>query len=185
MEIRTERLIIRSLTVDDIPLLQNYFFRNRFFLKRWEPARPDSYYTRDSLFKMLAAEKIDEKRRTAIRVYLFLKENPTVLIGFAALTSIQYGYVLSCQLGYKLDSEYINRGLMSETLSSLIDYAFHSLGLHRIESNVMPTNMPSRRIMEKFQFTEEGIKKRYRKINGTWEDHIQYSLYNKELEIDC
>ncbi len=182
MNLTTKRLVLRSSRVTDASILREYFIKNKEFLSPWEPLREDNYYSLESLEKMIKAEKVDEQRGRAVRLYIFRKGDPQRIIGFAGLTNIQYGFFLSCCLGYKLDQDYINCGYISEALKELIDLAFQKLGLHRIESNVMPSNYPSRRVMEKLGFSEEGISPEYLKINGKWEDHIHYVLLNKELE---
>jgi ribosomal-protein-alanine N-acetyltransferase len=53
--------------------------------------------------------------------------------------------------------------------------------LHRIEANVMPRNLRSRRVLAKLGFAEEGLARQYLKINGVWEDHIHYVMFNDDL----
>ena len=42
----------------------------------------------------------------------------------------------------------------------------------------MPRNQRSRRVVEKLGFAEEGLARKYLKINGVWEDHIHYVILN-------
>jgi len=48
----------------------------------------------------------------------------------------------------------------------LLQYAFESLKLHRIEVNIIPRNAPSRRVVEKLGIRFEGIAERYLEIDG-------------------
>ncbi|WP_278244288.1 GNAT family N-acetyltransferase [Caldisalinibacter kiritimatiensis] len=92
------------------------------------------------------------------------------------------GPFLSCFLGYKLDKDEVNKGYMTEALKMGIDIAFNELKLHRIEANIMPKNEASLRIVKKLGFYEEGVAKKYLKINGKWEDHIHMVLLNEDIE---
>ncbi len=68
---------------------------------------------------------------------------------------------------------------MEEALREVINYAFFTLNLHRIEANIMPYNEASIKLVEKLNFKREGLAPKYLKINGTWEDHIHFSLINE------
>jgi ribosomal-protein-alanine N-acetyltransferase len=46
----------------------------------------------------------------------------------------------------------------------------------------MPRNLPSRRVVTKLGFVEEGLGRKYLKINGVWEDHLHYALLNPDEE---
>ena len=110
--------------------------------------------------------------------YLFLQQAPQRLIGSIALSNIVWGCFLSCFLGYKLDGDYTNNGYMTQAIKAVSRYAFDTLCLHRIEANVIPRNLSSRRVLEKCGFHNEGLSKSYLKINGVWEDHIHMVLLN-------
>jgi ribosomal-protein-alanine N-acetyltransferase len=65
---------------------------------------------------------------------------------------------------------------MSAALQSLLPFAFERLGLHRIEAACLPHNEASRKLLEKSGFQEEGLARRYLRINGSWQDHVLYAL---------
>ena len=59
---------------------------------------------------------------------------------------------------------------------ALSEFAFSTLGLHRLEAACIPENAPSRRLLVKAGFTEEGFARAYLKINGVWRDHVLFGL---------
>jgi ribosomal-protein-alanine N-acetyltransferase len=61
-----------------------------------------------------------------------------------------------------------------------MEIVFNDLGLHRIEANVMPKNKPALNLLEKLGYYNEGIAKKYLKIDGVWEDHIHMVYLNEE-----
>ncbi|KNF08661.1 acetyltransferase [Gottschalkia purinilytica] len=75
----------------------------------------------------------------------------------------------------------VNKGYITEAIKKGIDIMFNNYGLHRIEANIMPKNKPSLRVVGKLGFYNEGLARKYLKINGVWEDHIHMVLLNDNL----
>jgi len=117
-----------------------------------------------------------------VRFWLFKKEDQMLEkpLGTLALTNIIRGVFKSCFLGYKMDEDEINKGYMTEAIKALVKIAFSELNLHRIEANIMPRNERSIRVVEKCGFINEGLAKKYLKINGIWEDHYHMVILNEE-----
>ncbi len=178
----TERLLLRSLTIDDTSELLKYYTKNRNFLKEWEPERVESFYTYESMKSLIESGTVSTETRTGLGLYIFKKNNNETILGYCGLSNIVYGAFLSCFLGYKLDSEEINKGYMTEGIKGVIELAFMEYGLHRIEANIIPRNIRSRRVVEKLGFKNEGRSEKYLKINGKWEDHVHYVLLNRKVE---
>lgn len=177
----TNRLLLRSLILEDSELLIDYLQRNRNFLKEWEPIRNEGYYTLESVQNRIEDENKSIEDRSCIPLYI-INKGDNKIIGKVSLTNIVYGPFLSCYLGYNLDEKEINKGKITEALSQLIEIAFKDYKLHRIEANIIPRNIRSKKVAIKLGFTEEGLSKKYLKISGKWEDHIHYVLLNQEIE---
>jgi ribosomal-protein-alanine N-acetyltransferase len=62
----------------------------------------------------------------------------------------------------------------------LSSFTFEHLKLHRVAAGVMPRNHASKRVLEKLGFQKEGLLRENVCINGVWEDHLQYSILQKE-----
>ena len=69
---------------------------------------------------------------------------------------------------------------MSEATRLTLDFAFGQLGLHRIEAACLPTNAPSRGLLEKTGFQYEGYARGYLRIDGAWRDHVLYAILRDE-----
>jgi RimJ/RimL family protein N-acetyltransferase len=63
----------------------------------------------------------------------------------------------SAELGYWLGEPYWGRGIISESVKAITEYATQDLGLSRIESYVFSWNPASARVLEKMGFEREGI----------------------------
>lgn len=80
------------------------------------------------------------------------------------------------EIGYDLDPEFWNQGLMSEALTPIIHFGFTQMGLHSIEGNIHPDNIGSQRTLEKQGFVREGYFKDHYFYNGSFSDTASYSL---------
>lgn len=98
------------------------------------------------------------------------------IIGVANLSQIFYRAFQNAYLGYYVDVDFAGQGLMSEGVHLAIDYAFDTLNLHRVESNIQPENRASINLVKRLGFTKEGFSRRYLKINGEWRDHERWAL---------
>jgi len=169
----------RQITLDDTKEVLNFYIRNREAFREWEPIRNSEFFTLEKQREIIDVELEEIKGKRLYRLWLFEGEK---VIGAIALSNIVYGCFLSCNLGYKIDENYQNRGLAQIGIRKIIEIAFNELGLHRIEANIMPKNKKSIHIVEKLGFEDEGYAKRYLKINGKWEDHIHFVILNEKLE---
>jgi ribosomal-protein-alanine N-acetyltransferase len=180
LELPTARLVLKVVGPDFARQSLDYYTRNRAFLAEWNPLPTPEFYTLSHHGERLRAELDQIKQDRMVRFWLFKREDVALdrAIGNIAFNNIVRGAFQSCHLGYQLDEREVNQGFITEALRRAIDYAFDDMKLHRIEANVMPRNLRSRRVVEKLGFAEEGLAKQYLKINGVWEDHIHYVLLN-------
>ncbi|MCY9658329.1 GNAT family N-acetyltransferase [Paenibacillus chondroitinus] len=176
---KTERMSLVRLDPTSSELVLDYVNRNRAFLKEWEIERNELYYTNSHQADLLEKEVKLIEDGLLIKVWMLYEDR---VIGSISLSNIVRGAFQSCHLGYRMDGSLVNRGLMTEGVQAIIDYAFEVVGLHRIEANIMPRNAASLRVVEKLGFYEEGLAFKYLKIHGVWEDHIHMVLRNTAME---
>ncbi len=98
------------------------------------------------------------------------------IIGVVNLSQNFYRAFQNAYLGYYVDVDFADQGLMSEGITLAINYAFYDLDLHRVEANIQPENRASINLVERLGFTKEGFSRRYLKINGEWRDHERWAL---------
>src|SRR5215213_1740492 len=70
------------------------------------------------------------------------------LAGGIGLGNIQ-AETRSGMIGYWLGADYVGRGLMTDAVRVLLDYAFEERNLHRVDITCPATNLPSRHIPER------------------------------------
>ncbi|NYB74704.1 GNAT family N-acetyltransferase [Sedimentibacter hydroxybenzoicus DSM 7310] len=173
----SDRLYLRILKPKNAAEVLDYYKRNHSFLNEWEPRRTRDFYTLSYQKKKLFTEYDMFKDKRLVRFWI-VKKDDNKLIGNVCYSNIIMGNFKSCFLGYKLDKDEINNGYMTEAIERTVQIMFDDFELHRIEANVVPRNLRSLKVMEKLNFEREGFSKRYLEINGKWEDHIHFAVYN-------
>jgi ribosomal-protein-alanine N-acetyltransferase len=102
------------------------------------------------------------------------------LVGQVTAGNIWRGSLNSCFLGYWVDGRYAGRGITPTAVALLADHCFTTARLHRVEANIRPENVASRRVVEKLGFRDEGLRERYLFIDGAYRDHVCYGLTVEE-----
>ena len=102
------------------------------------------------------------------------------IVGVVNLNEIVRGFFQSAYMGYYGMAGMEGRGLMSEAVSLVVTQAFEELGLHRVEANIQPANQPSRALVQRLGFRQEGFSPRYLRINGEWRDHERWAVVADE-----
>ncbi|MFK7786620.1 MAG: GNAT family N-acetyltransferase [Crocinitomicaceae bacterium] len=113
--------------------------------------------------------------KTFLYFQLIEKESDTV-IGWCGYHT-WYTQHDRAEIGYGLVSgQYMRKGIMTEALSSVIEYGFDEMNLHRIEAFASPTNVPSVKLLEAHNFQKEGVLKEHYLKDGIYEDSAVYGL---------
>ncbi|AWB46357.1 RimJ/RimL family protein N-acetyltransferase [Paenibacillus sp. CAA11] len=171
---------LRPLREEDAEQLLDLRVRNRAFLQPYEPIRPEGYLTLEEQRKQIGHSH--EAARSGLgQVFGIFIRRADLLIGRIELSGIARGPFQNANLGYFMDKDHNGKGYMSLAVRGCVGFAFEQLGLHRIQAAVMPHNLPSRRVLGKAGFREEGLAQRYLKINGSWADHVLYAITAEEL----
>jgi RimJ/RimL family protein N-acetyltransferase len=84
------------------------------------------------------------------------------------------------ETGFTLAREYQGRGFASEAVSRLLDYAFDSLGLHRVVAIADCRNAPSVALLERLGLRREGHFVENVWFKGGWADEYLYAVLKDE-----
>jgi RimJ/RimL family protein N-acetyltransferase len=69
---------------------------------------------------------------------------------------------------------------MHEALSALLDYAFTELNLNRVEADTDPRNERSTRVLDRLEFSKEGLFRERCIVDGEISDSAMYGLLRRE-----
>jgi len=86
------------------------------------------------------------------------------------------------EAGYILNRTYWGKGLMTEAMGSVFDYAFNDLDFHRLEADTDPKNIASLALLEKFGFQREGYFRERWFVHGKWHDSVMLGLLRSEWD---
>jgi len=68
------------------------------------------------------------------------------------------------ELGYWIGHPYWGQGLATEAAEAVLEFAFRTLQLNRVQASYLPSNPSSGRVLEKLGMQREGLhRQRYRK----------------------
>lgn len=152
---------------------------SRAFLTPWEPTWPDDELTKAAFRRRLKRYHLDSRHDQAYAFFVFRKEDEA-LAGGVTLSNVRRGVAQTCAMGYWAGQAYAGQGYMREAVAMIVPFIFETLGLHRIEAACLPENMPSRNLLTRAGFREEGLALRYLQIAGEWRDHVLFGLLEDE-----
>lgn len=84
------------------------------------------------------------------------------------------------EIGYSMGSSYWGHGYMHEALIALINYAFQTLNMNRIEADIDPHNTASATCLERLGFIKEGYSRERWIVGGRLSDSALYGLLRRE-----
>ena len=108
--------------------------------------------------------------------FLIINGEDDKIVGAVNLSQIFKGNFKNAYLGYYLSKEFTRQGLMTEAIELILQFAFKTIKLHRLEANVQPQNAASINVLKRAGFTNEGFSRKYLKINGRWRDHGRWAI---------
>lgn len=177
--IRTQNLILRAPLAGDYSAWASLRMESRDFLTPWEPVWTEDDLTRASF--RLRVKRASREIATDEAYSLFILDSRSeALLGGLTLGLVRRGVAQACTLGYWMGQRHAGKGHMTEAVRGALTFAFSELALHRVEAACLPTNEPSRRLLERVGFTREGEARGYLRINGVWADHLLYGMLASE-----
>jgi ribosomal-protein-alanine N-acetyltransferase len=179
----TERLMLGEITEADFHWYVDYFSRPEIAAEQAYPSPADEGQTCVSFMRRILEPF---EARDGLCWGLWLKhpgaenDDGLRLIGSAGVFSVDPS-ARSCGLGYELDPEYWRRGLMTEALRAVLDFAFVELDMNRVQTLLVPRKMPARLVVERLGFVKEGVLREcVVDERGALVDDVVYSLLARE-----
>jgi len=152
--------------------------RNVEWLRPWDATSPYQITADVSYLRLLRRLNAGAKRGDILPFAIAYDGR---FVGQLTVADIRWGSACSAMIGYWIDQAVAGRGVMPTAVALATDHCFGAMGLHRVEINIRPQNVASRRVVEKLGFRDEGLRERLLHINGAWCDHISYALTAGEV----
>lgn len=174
-------VVLRPPSMADHPAWAALRGGSRDYLQPWEPQWPEDDLTRPAFRRRLSVYEREMDQNTAWPFFIF-RAGDEALLGAVTLSNIRRGIADMGTLGYWIGRPYAGKGHASDAVGALTNWAFGTLRLHRVEAACVPTNLASRRVLEKSGFELEGRARAYLKINGAWADHLLFGRVNDRAD---
>ncbi len=168
----TERTLIEPISSAHYSSFFRAVDEARSVLCPWLPWVPLND-TPDASLRYTNACERDWDKGAAVRFFLRVRHRP----GVAGVISLENCLLThqSCELGYWLHPQYQGQGMMTEAASRVIQFAFDTMGAHRIRAAAAVDNLPSQRVIERLHFIKEGIARDAEFVDSRWITHVVYS----------
>jgi RimJ/RimL family protein N-acetyltransferase len=174
-ELETTRLRLRRFRDDDCALFMDY--RNDPEVAR--------YQSWEGITESEARALIQEVKEIQpwepgewLQIAIEIKETE-LLVGDCAF-KIDEDDARQAEIGFTLSRAYQGRGIASEAVSCLLEYAFASLGLHRVIAIVDVENAASVALVERLGLRREGHFHQNVWFKGKWGDEFLYAMLREE-----
>ena len=164
-ELKGSNFVLRKWHPDDAVSLQKYADNinvSGFLLDRF----PSPYTLADAI--NFINHKITEE--TITNFPIIIDGEASGVIGVDMRQDI---YRKTPLLGYWLREDYWGRGIITEAIGLITQYAFNNLDIMTIQANVLGKNPASMRALEKAGFVKQGILERsVIKDNQVFDEHV-------------
>ncbi len=168
MIIETDRILLRNVNVNDFESVKNYL--------------TDEYVMRFFDHGVMPDKDIIEFCLKESEMFVLVYKPVNKVIGHIAF----HDWVMkdTYEIGWVLNKEYHNQGLITEIAKSVIKYAFVNLKAHRVIATVQPENIASNRVCKKLGFRKEGLFKKciYVARLDEWWDEVFYAILAEEYK---
>ena len=174
--LQSDRLLLRQITTNDVDAV--FELRSNPETMRYIP-RPVAKSTADAIDLITQiTSKINQN--TDINWAITLKKNSD-LIGIIGHYRINHENYRS-EIGYILNPNFNNLGIVTEATTLILDYGFNVLQLHSTEAIIDPNNCASAKVLLKNGFIKEAHFIENGFFDGKFIDSAVYSLLNRNFK---
>lgn len=167
---------LRALEPEDIDILYNWE-NNRSIWHLSNTITPLSRFTLEQ-YVLSAGQDIYSTRQMRMMVDLIVPENGVKTIGSIDLFEFEPAH-LRAGVGILILEGFRGKGYASEALGLLINYAFETLQLHQLFTNISADNTDSIRLFESKGFQYIGTKKEWNRVRNKWQDECMFQLIHQ------
>jgi ribosomal-protein-alanine N-acetyltransferase len=180
--LRTPRLILRNYHESDRAEFVRIHHVSADYWRPWVPVSLLNDPPEVMFDRILEAARRGNAAGTQCRLVATLHDGR--MAGIFSLGEIVRGVFQSAYAGWRVSADLVGQGIGTEGVNGLLDVAFAQppvgIALHRVQANIIPSNVASLRVAEKCGLRREGYAPRYLKIAGEWQDHVMMAKTAEE-----
>jgi RimJ/RimL family protein N-acetyltransferase len=173
-----ELINLREITMDDAITIVNLM---DYEIAKYLYEVPYPYKIDDAL-NFIKSSYDNFKLRKAITFGVEYKnrlESKLLLVGTIGIKDIDY-VNKKANMGYWIGKQYQGKGIATECIKLVVNYAFDALKLKEISAYVFPNNNPSIRVLEKNGFVKMGEVNEYHALSNRIRNSLIYIIKNKK-----
>ena len=173
--IDTERLTLRQFTIEDAESAMNNWAGDDHVQNMYgEP----SYKTIEAAVKLLEKYIKSYDKGSYFR-WAVIEKTSGECIGQVAYFLVDTGNSFG-EVEYCIGTAFQGKGYATEATKAVIDYGFRQIGFHKVQICVRPSNLASKKVIDKCGFTYEGTLRDYFFIDGKYEGRMYFSILEDE-----
>ncbi len=177
-KILTDRLVLRRFARKDAESIVEAVHGSLPDLSRWLPWAHTGY-AKDDAIAYIRDSSQSWKEGRAFDYAIRSPNDPSHHLGNISVWHVsRLGRI--GEIGYWVRTDSTSKGIASEGTDAMLSLGFSTLDLHKITLRIAVGNDASVRVAEKLGFTREGILREELRINGTWVDHVLFSMLEHE-----
>lgn len=173
--IETERLLLREVTLNDVPVLDKYYRKIENEASSTWNLHTAEEETRKEVLEMI------ENYRTGKRAHWAICEKKSGTImglgGFNSFSPIDH----RANIGWWLDASFWGQGYGTEMARACIEYGIKYLNLNRLDAIVRVDNLASRKVLEKAGMSATSQLRQFWRLKGELLSFYQYVVLKKDV----
>ena len=162
------------LREQDATTLWAFENQHRAYFENWINARAESFYTPVGFDQALQTALLQQ---AADQAYHYLISVGGELVGRINLTQVRRAHFHSATLGYRIAPTHSGQGLASEAVKQVMQKAFHTHQLQRLEATARPENPASIRVLLKNGFHQFGHSRASLQLHRQWFDLLYFEAH--------
>jgi RimJ/RimL family protein N-acetyltransferase len=171
--IRTPRLTLRPVTVDDLDDV--YAWQCRPDVVRWTQSAGGAPRTREESRASVLAMVGEDALRAEVDCLTLAAVTDAGVVGTVELVW-RSALDQAAELGYIFHPDHGGRGLATEAATALMDWGFREFGLHRIYARCHNRNDASARLMTRLGMRQEAHHVQSYLFRGEWADQFVFAI---------
>ena len=174
--IETSRIKLRLLSVEDTDFIHEIY-------KDLKVAKYDDFEpinSREEAYRIISDYAEEFSKKSQIRWGIEQKHSQN-MVGTCGLYDFDEDNN-KCTIGYDLIPSRWNKGIMTNVVKAVTEFAYNKMDMHRIEAFITPGNDASIRVLKKNGYKEEGILREMEYFKGKYQDGIVVAIIKSDFK---
>jgi RimJ/RimL family protein N-acetyltransferase len=173
--IRSERLILRPVGIEDAEVLFGY--RSNAIINQYQGWIPETVADVREFIQDKVCAIIDQPN-TWFQLAIVRKDTGK-LIGDVGIHFLEPDS-LQAEIGCTLNFDQHGNGFATEALTETLNFLFRKLNKHRVIASIDPRNKKSIKLVERIGMRKEAHFRRSLWINNEWVDDLVYAILKED-----